>query len=264
MTAEDRALLAVSETVRHFGSVRAVDGVTMVIEEAEIRGLIGPNGAGKTTLVNVVTGFVPASSGTVRLAGQRLDGFPPHRRVRSGLGRTFQTPQLSSDMTVRENLLVGAHHRFACSRFRDVGRLLHMRERMRGTRDRVEGIAEVLGLGETLDVPAGSLSYGPLRVVEIGRALMTEPKIIMLDEPVAGMNMAESAHLAGIIRRLRDDGVSVVLIEHDMSFVMELCDRITVLDQGRVLLEDTPEAVQRNSEVAEVYLGTTSGNGEPV
>lgn len=264
MTAAGGGLLELRDVGRSFGSVRAVDGVSTTVQPAEIRGLIGPNGAGKTTLVNVVTGFVPASSGSVVFAGERLDGRPPHQRVRCGMSRTFQTSQLSQRMTVGENLLVGAHTRFVCSRFRDAGRLLRERGRMRTLRDRATSIAQRLGLAAVYDSPAGALAYGPLRLLEIGRALMTEPRLMLLDEPVAGMNTSESNHLAGILRGLRDEGVAVVVIEHDMSFVMGLCDQLTVLHQGRVLAEGPPRDMQENEDVAEVYLGTgATAGGSP-
>ena len=248
------AVLEVRGVSRSFGRLRAVADVSTSVEEGELRGLIGPNGAGKTTLINVLTGFIPASAGSVLLDGTRIDGRPAHARVRAGLGRTFQTPQLSAAMTVLDNIVVGAHHRLGCAHFRN---LLPGRRRtsLRALRDEAAAIGTDVGLGDALDVEAGALSYGHMRLLEIARALMGRPRLLLLDEPIAGMNEAESEPVGRLIRAVAARGTSVMLVEHDMSFVMGVCDRITVLDHGVLLAEGTPHEVREDRRVQEAYLG---------
>jgi ABC-type branched-subunit amino acid transport system ATPase component len=248
-------LLELHEVSRMFGRVTAVDGVTTAIEEGEIRGLIGPNGAGKTTLVNLLSGFLAPTRGRIALAGSRIDTKPAHARVRHGVGRTFQTPQLCPAMSTLDNIVLGAHQRLATARFRH----LLSRERratLRVLREEAARLGGELGLGDLLPVPAGGLSYGHMRLTEIARALLARPRLLLLDEPVAGMNENESDAVAEIVRGLPARGITVLVIEHDMPFVMGLCDRITVLDHGTLIAEGAPEDVQRDALVEEVYLGT--------
>ncbi len=248
-------LLELHELSRRFGNVTAVDGVTSTVEEGEIRGLIGPNGAGKTTLVNLLSGFLAPTRGRIVLAGSRIDGETAHARVRHGIGRTFQTPQLCPALSTLDNIVVGAHQRLAAARFRN----LLSRSRRTALRDLREEAAHVggeVGLGGLLELPAGALSYGHMRLTEIARALLSTPRLLLLDEPVAGMNESESAAVAEIVRGLRARGTTVIVIEHDMPFVMGLCDRITVLDHGTLVAEGTPAEVQHDARVEEVYLGT--------
>ena len=248
------ALLELRGVTRSFGRLRAVADVSTSIDEGELRGLIGPNGAGKTTLINVLTGFSPASAGSVLLDGTRIDGRPAHARVRAGLGRTFQTPQLCAAMSVLDNIVVGAHQRLGCARFRS---LLpgSQRTSLRALRDEAASLGGEVGLGHALDTPAGALSYGHMRLLEIARALMGRPRLLLLDEPIAGMNEAESEPVGRLIRELASRGTSVLLVEHDMCFVMGLCERITVLDHGVLLAEGTPQEVRQDARVQEAYLG---------
>ena len=248
------ALLELEGVTRAFGRVQAVNGVSTRLEVGEIRGLIGPNGAGKTTLVNVLSGFLVPSRGTISFAGERIERTPAHARVRHGIGRTFQTPQLCRTMSVLDNIVVGAHQRLAVARFRNL--LSRQRAGLATLRSEAVVIAEEVGLGRLLDVPAGSLSYGHMRLLEIARALIAQPRLLLLDEPVAGMNENESVAVAEIVQALQARGTTVLVIEHDMPFVMELCDRITVLDQGAVIAEGTPAEIQRDRRVEDVYLGT--------
>ncbi|HWJ33225.1 MAG TPA: ABC transporter ATP-binding protein [Gaiellaceae bacterium] len=247
-------LLGLENVSCSFGQVQALRGVSTEVEEGEVRGLIGPNGAGKTTLVNVLSGFLGVSAGAIEFAGERIDTLPAHARVRVGIGRTFQTPQLCTGMSVLDNVVVGAHQRLASARLRN---LVGGRRTSLGTlRREAAELASSLGLDELLGVPAGALSYGHMRLLEIARALIARPKLLLLDEPVAGMNETESDGVAQLVRALPGRGTSVLLIEHDMPFVMGLCDRITVLDHGVVIAEGTPETIQQDPAVEEVYLGT--------
>jgi len=248
-------LLELDHVTRAFGRVTAVDGVTTAVEEGEIRGLIGPNGAGKTTLVNLLSGFLAPTRGRIALAGSRIDAQPAHARVRHGVGRTFQTPQLCPAMSTLDNIVIGAHQRLATARFRNL--LSRNRRTALGElRDEAAQVGAEVGLGGLLDIPAGALSYGHMRLTEIARALLAKPRLLLLDEPVAGMNESESSAVADIVRGLRARGTTVLVIEHDMPFVMGLCDRITVLDHGTLIAEGTPLEVQHDSRVEEVYLGT--------
>jgi branched-chain amino acid transport system ATP-binding protein len=244
-------LLELRDVSRRFGRLRAVNGVSTSIPEGEVRGLIGPNGAGKTTLVNLLSGFLQPTEGSIVFDGVGLERMPAHARVRHGIGRTFQTPQLCRSMSVLDNIVVGAHQRLAVARLRN----LVSRTGLRTLRAEAAGIAQEVGVDDVLGVPAGALSYGHMRLLEIARALMGRPRLLLLDEPVAGMNENESAAVAEIVRRLPARGTTVLVIEHDMPFVMNLCDRITVLDHGVVIAEGSPEEIQRDARVEEVYLG---------
>lgn len=250
-------LLDLQGVTRRFGTLRALDDVTTAVEAGEIRGVIGPNGAGKTTLINVLTGFVPASSGRVVFAERRLDRMPAHRRVGIGLGRTFQTPQLCTQMSVLDNIVVGAHRRLGCAAFR---RFLPGGERARLADLRVEAasVAEEVGIAHLTGVRADSLSYGHMRLLEIARALMARPCLLLLDEPVAGMNESESEGVAALLNHLRAQGLTVLLVEHDMNFVMTLCDRISVLNHGVLLADGAPDAIRRDRSVQEAYLGSAA------
>jgi ABC-type branched-subunit amino acid transport system ATPase component len=244
-------LLELRDVSRRVGRLRAVNGVSTSIPEGEVRGLIGPNGAGKTTLVNLLSGFLQPTEGSIVFDGVGLERTPAHARVRHGIGRTFQTPQLCRSMSVLDNIVVGAHQRLAVARLRN----LVSRTGLRTLRAEAAGIAQEVGVDDVLGVPAGGLSYGHMRLLEIARALMSRPRLLLLDEPVAGMNENESAAVAEIVRRLPARGTTVLVIEHDMPFVMNLCDRITVLDHGVVIAEGSPEEIQRDARVEEVYLG---------
>ncbi len=248
-------LLELRNVSRSFGRFRAVSDVSTTIERDEIRGLIGPNGAGKTTLVNILSGFLAPSAGAIVFCGTSLTRAPAHARVRHGIGRTFQTPQLCTGMSVLDNIVVGGHQRLGAARFRNLF-AAHTRVGLRELRAGAAAIADEVGLGDLLGVEAGALSYGHMRLLEIARALMSRPRLVLLDEPVAGMNEHETEAVAAIVRRLPERGATVLVIEHDMPFVMGLCDRITVLDHGVVIAEGAPAEIQRDERVEEVYLGS--------
>lgn len=235
---------------RRFGGLWALRDVDLVVRDGEILGLIGPNGAGKTTLFNVVSGVLRPTTGTVHYKGQRIDGWPVHRIVRWGLGRTFQIPRPFRHLPAWENVLVALGHAH-------YGRLLTACRRARTPRDthRALALLEQVGLGGFAETPAGKLPLGAQRRLEIARALALDPSLLLLDEPMAGLSAAESEALADLILQLRAQGRTVVLVEHNVSVAMRLCDRIVVLHHGRVLSEGRPEAVRSDPRVVEAYLG---------
>jgi branched-chain amino acid transport system ATP-binding protein len=247
------SLLELRDLTRAFGSVAAVEGVDTTLEEGEIRGLIGPNGAGKTTLVNLRSGFLTPTRGQIVFGGTRIERTPAHQRVEHGVGRTFQTPQVCAGLSTLDNIVLGSHRRLAAARLRN---LVGRRTSLAGLRREAAAVGEHVGLGDLLGVPAGALSYGHVRLVEIARALMAKPRLLLLDEPVAGMNESESAEVAEIVRSLPAEGTTVLVSEHDMPFVMGLCSRISVLDRGRLIADGAPEEIQRDPQVEEVYLGS--------
>ena len=227
----------------------------MAITAGEIRALIGPNGAGKTTFLHAVSGFLRPSEGRVVLGDRSIDHLSAHRRARLGLRRTFQTPNVCPHLSVVDNVVIGAHQEMGCSSLPALLRL-RPRRRLRTLRhDALEALKRV-GLGAHAEQGTASLSYGRIRLLEIARALMGHPSLLLLDEPVTGMNDAERGEVAVVIRALRAEGITVLVIEHDMEFVMGLADRVTVLDAGRVLAEGTPVEIQRDPAVEAVYLGT--------
>lgn len=240
---------------KEFGGVSAVSSVTLSIEEGQIIGLIGPNGAGKTTFFNVISGVLPPTSGDFYFDGQKITGLRPYRIARLGIARTFQNIRLFSGMTGFENVFVGRHARTAAGLLAAMfgGKLARNEDSQ--SRDQINDILSALELVDVAGLPADTLSYGQQRRIEIARALATEPRLLLLDEPSAGMNTRETEELMDMIVRIRSRGITVLIIEHDMNLVMGICERIMVLDHGRKIAEGTPAEIRNNEEVIEAYLG---------
>ncbi len=249
-------LLKLDRARKQFGGVVAVNDVSFDVQAREIVALIGPNGAGKSTTFNLITGVLRATSGSLSVLGRKLHNAPPQEIVRSGISRTFQHVKLVPDMTVLENVAIGAHQRGHAGALASMLRLDRADE-AKLLAEAARQIARV-GLAEQIDQLAGSLSLGQQRIVEIARALCADPLLLLLDEPAAGLRHMEKQRLSALLRELRDGGMSVLLVEHDMGFVMDLADRVVVLDFGTKIAEGTPEMIKRNPEVIKAYLGAAA------
>ena len=249
-------LLRIDQARKRFGGVIAVNNVSFDVKTREIVALIGPNGAGKSTTFNLITGVLTSSGGTISVFGKKIDNAPPQEVVKLGIARTFQHVKLVPEMSVLENVAIGAHLRGRAGALSSMFRL----DRSDEARLLAEAARQIerVGLGKEIDQLAGSLSLGQQRIVEIARALCVDPMLLLLDEPAAGLRHMEKQQLATLLRQLRDGGMSVLLVEHDMGFVMDLADRIVVLDFGTKIAEGTPAAIKRNPEVIKAYLGAVA------
>ena len=248
-------LLEVQGVSKRFGGVRAVNDVSFRVERGMIKAVIGPNGAGKTTLFNMVSGFVHPDAGTITFGGAAMHGQPPHRVAARGISRTFQNIRLFQGMSALENVMVGRYLRARAGFLAGLLGLGRARREDRAARERALEVMDFLGIAHLADSEATSLAYGQQRAVELARALASEPQLVLLDEPAAGLNMRETRDLAALLGRIRARGITVLLVEHDMSLVMGTCDEVVVLCYGEKIADADPPTVQKDPQVVKVYLG---------
>jgi len=254
------AVLRTEDLRKTFGGLTATDDVTMEVERGTITGMIGPNGAGKSTFFNLVSGFYEPDGGTVVVNGEETTGMEPHEVTEHGLVRTFQTPRKLEGMTVREAMLVGPQNQLGESVLPLFTQPGAVEAEERRNLERAQQLLERFEIDHLADQPATDISGGQLKLVELARAMLAEPDLLLLDEPVAGVNPTLANKLKAIIRELHEDGITFLIIEHDMGFIMDLADPIVVLNQGAVLTEGSPEAVKNDDRVVEAYLGGGGGD----
>jgi branched-chain amino acid transport system ATP-binding protein len=249
------SLLALEAINVRFGGLAALDDVSFEVRKGDVHGLIGPNGAGKTTLFNVISGVVRQNSGSLALAGHRFENLTMWQRTHLGLARTFQNIRLFTDMSVLENVMTGAHSRIKLSALDCLLHTARFHDSENRLKQRAHHWLDFVGLDHAAHQRAGDLSYGDQRRIEIARALIAEPDVLMLDEPAAGLNPAETQALAGLIAKMKAQGLTLLLVEHDMPLVMRLCDTITVLNFGRMIAQGTGQDIRSHRAVIEAYLG---------
>ena len=249
------SLLEVKDLSIHFGGVKAVQNVSFNIDAGIVYSVIGPNGAGKTTLFNLITGVYKPTTGEIRLDGEAIHGKSPNELARRGVARTFQNLQICMNMSAIENVMVGAHLRLDRNLVKAALRFPSLKQRDRTLRDEAAQLMDFVGLAQYVETRADAMSYGALKRLEIARALAMKPRLIFLDEPAAGLNPKETIEVDHLVRKIADSGITVVLVEHDMKMVMNLSDRILVLDYGKKLAEGSGEEIRKNPDVIAAYLG---------
>jgi len=249
------AVLVIDKAVRRFGGLVAVNDVSFQACSGQVTGLIGPNGAGKSTMFDLITGVRPLSSGDVHFRGKRVTHEPPHTRSPMGMARTFQIVRLFHGMTVLENVLLGFHPKFPDGILRSLFAARALAERECRSRERAMELLDFVGLAQRAGDAIGHLSLGQLRLVDIARALASEPVLLMMDEPAAGLNEAETGNLLTMILSLKKQGVSMLVVEHDIDFIMTACDRIVVMDRGNKIADDVPDVVRSDEKVIAAYIG---------
>jgi len=248
-------ILETSRLRKTFGGVMAIFDLNFTVMSGQIKAIIGPNGAGKTTLFNMITGVLPPTGGTIQFKGSQINGEKPHRIAQKGISRTFQTVELFGNMTVLENVMVGRHIRSGMGLIRSGLRLPGVKREERFILESAHEKLEMVGLTPKADEPASGLPLGEKKLLEVARALATDPQLILLDEPAAGLNETEMLRMAEIIRRIRESGMTVLLVEHHMDLVMNISDEVVVLNYGQKVTEGTPEEVKRDEKVIDAYLG---------
>ena len=251
-------MLTINNLSKSFGGVHAVQDVSFTVKEGNIHSVIGPNGAGKTTLFNLITGVYTPTKGEILLNGENVAAMSPDALARRGMSRTFQNLQVCMNMTAIDNVMVGAHLRLNQNLFASMLRLPSVRRADAACRDEAAGLMEFVGVGRHIGDEAGQMSYGAMKRLEIARALAAKPKVLLLDEPAAGLNHTETGEIEALIRKVAQSGVTVVLVEHDMKLVMNLSDHILVLDYGKKLAEGTAAEVRANPDVVAAYLGVAA------